>query len=97
MPEDHPWQQAIGPFRRLVEMATNPWELVVDPFLGPGTTGLACILTERQFIGSDIDAGAATLSFPRLSAARPDKVPGDPKTLCAGDRLPASMPPCGQR
>ncbi len=40
---DHPWQQAAEPFERLVEMAKLPGELVVDPFLGSGTTATACV------------------------------------------------------
>jgi site-specific DNA-methyltransferase (adenine-specific) len=94
-PEDHPWQQAIGPFERLVEMAAKPGELVMDPFLGSGTTGLACIFAERQFIGCDVDSGAVTLSLARLSAAR--QAAGSTQTLGASDEPPASMPPCGKR
>ncbi len=68
-PDDHPWQQALGPFERLLEMVSKPGELVVDPFTGSGTTGLACIATARQFLGSDIDPGAVSLTVERLRAA----------------------------
>jgi ParB-like chromosome segregation protein Spo0J len=64
---DHPWQQAVEPFERLVEMATLPGELVVDPFLGSGTTASACRLAGGRFVGCDIDPGAASLAFERLS------------------------------
>ena len=63
---DHPWQQAVEPFVRLVEMATEPGELVVDPFLGSGTTGLACLATGRRFLGADVDPGAVSLALERL-------------------------------
>lgn len=60
-PEDHPWQQTVGPFCRLIEMATKPNELVVDPFLGSGTTTLACLATgiaayERGDLTLDADS-----------------------------------------
>ncbi|HXY43242.1 MAG TPA: DNA methyltransferase, partial [Acidimicrobiales bacterium] len=67
-PEDHPWQQAVKPFERLVEMATEAGELLVDPFIGSGTTGLACLATGRRFLGADLDSGSAALALERLQA-----------------------------
>ena len=67
-PEDHPWQQSVGPFCRLVEMATRPGELVVDPFRGSGTTALACLSTGRRFLGADLDPGAVSLALERIAA-----------------------------
>jgi site-specific DNA-methyltransferase (adenine-specific) len=68
-PTDHPWQQAVGPFRRLVEMAAREGELVVDPFTGSGTTALACRSTGRRFLGCDVDPGAVALALERLAEA----------------------------
>ena len=66
---DHPWQQAAEPFERLVEMATESGELVVDPFLGSGTTATACVTTGRRIIGVDADPGASALAHQRLRSA----------------------------
>ena len=71
-PGDHPWQQTVGPFARLVEMAARPGELVVDPFLGSGTTALACLATGRRFLGCDVDPGAVSLARERLEATARD-------------------------
>ncbi len=49
-PGDHPWQQTVGPFSRLVEMDAPPGELIVDPFIGSGTTALACLATGRRYV-----------------------------------------------
>ena len=68
-PGDHPWQQTIGPFRRLVEMAARPGELVVDPFLGSGTTALACRIEGRRFLGGDADPGAVSLAIERIGSS----------------------------
>jgi ParB-like chromosome segregation protein Spo0J len=67
-PGDHPWQQTVGPFARLVEMAARPGELVLDPFLGSGTTALACLATGRRFLGCDLDPGAVSLALERIGA-----------------------------
>jgi DNA modification methylase len=40
-PPDQHWQQSLGPYRKIVRMVTKAGELVVDPFVGSGTTGLA--------------------------------------------------------
>jgi DNA modification methylase len=52
---------------RLIEMAARPVELVVDPFLGSGTTTLACLATRRHFLGCDVDPGAVSLAMERLT------------------------------
>ena len=68
-PTDHRWQQSVGPFVRWVEQVTEADELVVDPFCGSGTTGLACQATGRRFLGCDIDPASVSLTIERLRAA----------------------------
>jgi site-specific DNA-methyltransferase (adenine-specific) len=65
----HEWGQSESGMLRLVEAFTQPGDLVFDPFLGAGTTGLACLLTKRRFIGSDIDARSVDLARGRLVEA----------------------------
>ncbi|MDA8314735.1 MAG: DNA methyltransferase [Actinomycetota bacterium] len=65
-PTDHRWQQSVGPFVRWVEQVAERGELVVDPFCGSGTTGLACQATGRRFLGCDIDPASVSLSLERL-------------------------------
>ena len=40
---------------RVVEMSTDPGDLVVDPFGGSGTTYVVCESKQRRWIGSEID------------------------------------------
>lgn len=53
----HDYQQNVGVFEELLKRLSKPGDLVVDPCMGTGTTGLACLsLGEgRQFIGCDRD------------------------------------------
>jgi ParB-like chromosome segregation protein Spo0J len=67
--DDHKWQQSVPPFERWVEQASKPGELVVDPFVGSGTVGIACLRTGRRFIGCDIDPASVSLAIERLGAA----------------------------
>lgn len=66
----HPTQKPIAVMRWLVEIITNPGDLVVDPFAGSGTTGVACLLTGRNFAGCEIDPGFAERARMRLESWR---------------------------
>ena len=47
----HPTQKPIKLFDRLIEMASNQGNLVLDPFKGSGTTAISCIRLNRKYIG----------------------------------------------
>ncbi|MGA2530725.1 MAG: DNA methyltransferase [Acidimicrobiales bacterium] len=70
----HPWQQALEPVRHWVRQVSEPGELILDPFLGSGTTAVAAIMEGRRFIGCDIDPGCVETTRRRLIelAARPE-------------------------
>lgn len=51
---------------RVVRMLTDPGEHVADPFLGGGTTAVACWLASRQFTGGDVNPGAVGFTAARL-------------------------------
>jgi adenine-specific DNA methylase len=63
----HHWGQDLDGFVTIVERFTSPGALVVDPFLGGGTTALACVATGRRCIGAEIDPAAATTARQRLA------------------------------
>ena len=52
----------------LVELFTDPGDLVLDPFAGSGTTGVACLRLGRRFIGIERDAKYAAVARERLVA-----------------------------
>ena len=45
---------------------SDPDEIVMDPFAGSGTTGVACIRTGRRFVGIEIDPGYCALVVERM-------------------------------
>ena len=50
---------------------SRPDATVLDPFMGSGTTGVACMRTGRKFIGIEIDAGYCEIARKRISEAVP--------------------------
>lgn len=42
---------------------------VLDPYMGSGTTGVACLQTGRRFIGIELDKGYCAIARKRLRAA----------------------------
>jgi site-specific DNA-methyltransferase (adenine-specific) len=51
----HPTQKSIPLFEELIKKHSNEGDLIVDPFLGGGTTAIACKNTNRNFSGCEID------------------------------------------
>jgi DNA modification methylase len=45
---------------------SNPGDLVLDPFMGSGTTGIACKETNREFIGIELDAQYYNIACDRI-------------------------------
>jgi len=67
--ELHVWQQSAGELGYLLETFTRAGDLVIDPFVGSGTTAVACLQLGRRFIGCDIDAGAVAIARRRVQDA----------------------------
>jgi ParB-like chromosome segregation protein Spo0J len=63
----HRWGQSESGTGALVERLTQPGALVVDPFLGGGTTAVVCRDLGRRFIGCDIDAAHVATSRERVA------------------------------
>jgi len=69
---NHPTQKPLELLKRLVAMCTNEGDTVLDPFCGSGTTGVACVLLNRNFIGIDLDQSYLDLSAKRMKAVNED-------------------------
>jgi site-specific DNA-methyltransferase (adenine-specific) len=58
----HHWQQSLQGFIDIVQRFTEPGDTVLDPFMGSGTTGVACLYLNRRFIGCDNDPSAVAIA-----------------------------------
>ena len=52
----HPTEKPVGLLKELIEMSTEPGDLVVDPYSGSGSTAYAAMLTGRNSLSFEIDA-----------------------------------------
>lgn len=66
----HPTQKPMELFAEIIKTHSNSGELVIDPFLGSGTTALAAVSTDRKFAGCDIDAHYIKLARQRLKKCK---------------------------
>lgn len=64
---EHPCQVPVELMERIILLTTNEGDLVVDPFMGSGTTAIACINTNRRFIGFEIDEKYYELAKNRIN------------------------------
>jgi modification methylase len=67
----HPTQKPESLLHRVILAATNPGDLVLDPFFGTGTSGVVAKKLGRHYLGIERDETYATIAEKRLSKTRP--------------------------
>jgi site-specific DNA-methyltransferase (adenine-specific) len=68
----HPAEKPVGLVRRAIEASSDEGQLVIDPFCGSGTTGVAAVMEGRRFLGIELDAegeGHADVARERIRSA----------------------------
>jgi DNA methylase len=65
----HRWGKSVTQMEWMVERASVPGQLILDPFCGGGTTGVAALRLGRRFIGLDIDKECIDQTAARLKDA----------------------------
>jgi site-specific DNA-methyltransferase (adenine-specific) len=66
----HPAPYPVDLPRRLVELYTYRGDVVLDPFIGSGTTAVAAIATRRHYVGYETDKNYVRLAERRIQEAR---------------------------
>lgn len=65
----HPTQKPLGLMEYLIKTYSNEGEIVLDNCMGSGTTGVACVNTDRNFIGIEMDEGYFNIAKDRIEKA----------------------------
>jgi DNA modification methylase len=68
---NHPCVKPVALMRWLVRLVTPPDGLVLDPFCGSGTTGIAATLEGRRFLGIEREAEYVDIARARIAHAQP--------------------------
>ena len=78
---DHPCPKPEGQTKWLVRRVSFETQTILDPFMGSGTTGVACVKLGRKFIGIEIDEGYFDIAAKRIrdAYAQPDFFVEQPK------------------
>ncbi len=91
----HPCQFPVVIPQRLIRALTMPGALVLDPFMGSGTTGVAALIEGRRFAGAEIKEEYYEISIERLNDAaegkakvREDRPVSEPNPNAAVAKLP---------
>jgi DNA modification methylase len=63
---DHPTVKPIQLMSYLINLGSSENEIVLDPFMGSGTTGISCILNNRKFIGIELDERYCDIANDRI-------------------------------
>lgn len=64
--DEHPCQLPIPILERVVLMSTDPGDIILDPFLGTGTTAIAAKALGRHFVGIDLDPEYVRIASDKL-------------------------------
>jgi hypothetical protein len=71
---NHPTVKPVSLIKYLVTLVTPPDGVCLDPFMGSGTTAVACINTNKNYIGFEIDPDYCKIAEERIRKAKLDKL-----------------------
>ncbi len=66
---EHPNEKPLELVERFVRLHTTPGQVVLDPFMGSGTTGVSCVQLGRQFIGIELEPRYFDIACRRIEQA----------------------------
>ena len=79
----YPTEKPVGLLKTLIENSSEPGGLILDPFMGSGSTGAAALSCGRRFLGGDLSEESIKRSRERLT---------DPLMALSGSDLPTGAP-----
>ena len=66
----HPTIKPVDITEKIIRNSSKTGQKVLDPFMGSGTTGVACVNTNRDFIGIELDEGYFKIAENRINEAK---------------------------
>lgn len=84
---DHPCPKPLPLMEQLVSDFSDPGDLILDPFAGSGTTGVAAIRLGRRFVGWERDPKYHAIATKRLAGTREQLVLPATRTKAKQERL----------
>ena len=69
----HPYEKPVKLIEYLIEHSSEENETILDPFMGSGSTGVACINTNRNFIGIELDKQYFKIAKGRIEGLKSGK------------------------
>ncbi len=67
--DEHPCAKPLGAMKWMVSRVSEARDLILDPFMGSGTTGVAAVILGRKFTGIELDEGYFDTACRRIEAA----------------------------
>lgn len=67
----HPTQKPLELIQKMIEDSSEPGAVVLDTFMGSGSTAVACIRTGRNYIGFELDEKYHAIAMERIAAETP--------------------------
>ncbi len=74
--DQHPTQKPVNLMKHFIELHTKEGDIVIDPFLGSGTTAVACLSLNRHFIGIELSPEYCEVAKRRIKEIQPQLVFG---------------------
>lgn len=66
----HPTQKSLSIMEKIIKIHTNPGDIIIDPFMGSGTTGVAALKNKRKFIGVENNVKYYNMAIKRLNTKK---------------------------
>ena len=76
---DYPTEKSAGLLERIIEVSSNPFGLILDCFIGSGTTAAVAQKLGRRWIGCDINKGAIQTTAKRLQTIIQEQIESEKK------------------
>jgi len=77
----HPTEKPLDLMRWVIREYTRPGDVILDPFMGGGTTGVAALMEGRRFVGIEINPRYFRIAERRIANAQPPLFVADAPTM----------------